>query len=100
MAEVLLGAETNDAEVVAGRELHHAALRIEKAWLEERTHTPASDRKPLETELEFNLALTESQYAAGVLDLLEEAGAEEAFEQVIRNRAALSAYRDLGAEPW
>jgi hypothetical protein len=85
---------------LAGHELLESALRIELVWLDESAPTPSSGRVPLDSEVDFGLTLTESQYAAGVLDLFEQEGVDDAFEEVIANRLTLSAYRDFGAEPW
>jgi hypothetical protein len=89
-----------ETEAAFGRQLLAAALKIEMAWLDEAEPTPSPMRPQLESEAEFGLTLTESIYAAGVLDLFEEKGVEGAFDQVVGNRLTLAAYRDCGAEPW
>jgi hypothetical protein len=44
----------------------------------------------LPSEVEVGLILTESQYAAGVLDLFEEEGISDALDSVIANRPTLA----------
>lgn len=71
------------------------AAALDAAWDGEPQPAPASDRKPLQSGIE----LTESQYAGIVQLLFEDRGVEDAFDQVVTNRALISSYRDAGAEP-
>ena len=45
------------------------------------------------------IELTEALYAGIVQVLFEDAGVEDAFGQVVRNRALISGYSDAGADP-
>ncbi len=87
-------------DIHAGRKLVADALKIELAWLDSREPTPSASRVPLPSEIDIGLILTESQYAAGVLDLFELEGISDALDSVIANRTTLAAYRDAAAEPW
>lgn len=62
-------------DIIGGRKLIADALRIELAWLDGPEPTPSASRMALPSEVEVGLTLTESQYAAGVLDPFEEASA-------------------------
>jgi len=83
-----------------GRKFTADALTIELAWSVEPAPVPSPNRLPLESEAELGFTLSESQFAAGVQDLLELSEIPEASGHVIQNRTVLAAYRDAGAEPW
>ena len=76
----------------------YAAAR-DAAWEGRPQPVPAPDRKPLHTLEGTGIELTEALYAGIVQVLFEDAGVEDAFDQVARNRALISGYRDAGADP-
>ena len=76
----------------------YAAAR-DAAWEGRPRQVPAPDRKPLHTLEGTGIELMEALYAGIVQVLFEDAGVEDAFGQVVCNRALISGYRDAGADP-
>ena len=75
------------------------AAALDAAWEGQPLPVPATDRKPMHTLEGTGIELTEALYAGIVQVLFEDAGVEDAFGQVVCNRALISGYRDAGADP-
>jgi hypothetical protein len=87
---------TVEADLAIDRRLLSAASTIEAAW--GGPGAAATDLAPLASAVEHGGQPTESQYAAVVQLLLEDAGFGEQ-SNIASNRATLAAYRSIAAEP-